>query len=78
MGEGQTQTNAMPKLLLDTLEANTVVWCSPFPSTLQFVEQSDNLTSASAAQRVPQCYCSSQGVDFLHGNAQLLNAVHSL
>lgn len=68
----------MPKLPLDTLKASTVVWCSPFPSTLQFIEQSDNLTSASAAQWVPQCYCSSQGVDLLQGNAQLLNAVHSL
>lgn len=56
----------------------TVPQCSPFPSALQFIEQSDNLTSTSTAQWVPQCYCSSQGVDLLHGNAQLFNTVHSL
>lgn len=52
--------------------------CSPFPSALQFIKQSDDLTSASTAQGVPQCYCSSQGVDLLHGNAQLFHTVHSL
>ena len=69
-----------PKLLTDTqgTQANTVPQCSPLPSALQFIQQSDDLTSTSTAQWVPQCYCSSQGVDLLHGNAQLFNAVHSL
>lgn len=59
-------------------EANADAQHSPLPSALQFIEQSDDLPSPSAAQGVSQGYGSSQGVHLLHGNAQLLNTVHSL
>lgn len=59
-------------------EASTDAEHSPLPSALQLIEQSDNLPSTSAAQRVSQCYGSSQGVHLLHGNAQLFNTVHGL
>lgn len=59
-------------------EANADAQHSPLPSALQFIEQSDDLPSPSAAQGVAQCYGSSQGVHLLHGNAQLFNTVHSL